>query len=134
MNRYIIQKSTIRPNGWVLTDKENSIVVAFDDGDFNGSQRVTMLGDAPYPPPQELARIMRQLGEWAARHHGSKCFSYPYGFEIDEDDGDITLYRRKPPKWRLKLQESTSPDLLAETLRKASEFLKKGHRKDFDNK
>lgn len=64
-----MQKSSTRPNGWVLTDTENGIVVTFDDGKFNDTQKVTPLDDVNHTPA-ELARIMRELGEWAVRHHG----------------------------------------------------------------
>ena len=40
-----MQKSSTRPNGWVLTDTENGIVVTFDDGNFNDTQKVTPLDD-----------------------------------------------------------------------------------------
>ena len=73
MNKYIIQKST-HPNKWVLTDKENGVIITFEEGNFNNSQKVTMLEDAPKLSPIDLARIMRKLGEWGARHHGSKLF------------------------------------------------------------
>lgn len=45
MNKYILQKSSTRPNGWVLTDRENGIVITFDEGLFNESQKVTFLED-----------------------------------------------------------------------------------------
>ena len=125
MMKYIIQKSSTKPNGWVLTDKENGVVVTFEDGDFNGTQKVTMLDDTRLTPPQ-LARIMRELGEWAARHHGSKCFSRPYGIEYSEDDTKMYLYRRKCPKWRLEIMDNVDKAHLADSLRKAAEWLAKG--------
>ena len=42
MDKYILQKST-HPNKWVLTDKEHGIVVTFDDGQYNDTQKVTVL-------------------------------------------------------------------------------------------
>lgn len=124
MMKYLIQKSSTKPNGWVLTDRENGIVVTFEDGNFNGTQKVTMLDDTRLTPPQ-LARIMRELGEWAARHHGSKCFSRPYGIEYSEDDTKMYLYRRKFPKWRLEIQDDVDKKNLADSLRKAAEWLTK---------
>ena len=122
MSKYIIQKSSTRPNGWVLTDKENLIVVTFDDGAFNETQKVTMIDDVSYTPAG-LARIMRELGEWAARHHGSKCFNHPYGIEYSEDDTTCYLYRKKSPKWKLELIDDTDKSHLASSLRKAAEWL-----------
>lgn len=46
MNKYIIQKST-HPNKWVLTDTTNKIVVTFEDGAFNSTQKVTYVRRYP---------------------------------------------------------------------------------------
>ena len=124
MSKYIIQKSSTLPNGWVLTDKENGIVVTFDDGEFNETQKITPLEDVSHTP-QELARIMQELGEWVVRHHGSKCFKQPYGIEYSEDDSTCFLYRRKSPRWRLEIQDNVDKNNLASSLKKAAEWLTK---------
>ena len=124
MKNYIIQKSSTLPNGWVLTDKENGIVVIFEDGEFNETQKVTPLEDVSHTP-QELARIMQELGEWVVRHHGSKCFKQPYGIEYSEDDSTCFLYRRKSPRWRLEIQDNVDKNNLASSLKKAAEWLTK---------
>ena len=80
MSKYIIQQSSTQPNGWVLTDTENKVVIKFQDGQFNESQKVTLLEDCTVTV-DELARIVGAMGEWAARHHGSKCFDHVYGYE-----------------------------------------------------
>lgn len=122
MSKYIIQNSSTRPNGWVLTDTENGIVVTFDDGKFNDTQKVTPLEDVNHTPA-ELAHIMRELGEWAVRHHGSKCFNHPYGIEYSEDDATCYLYRKKFPRWRLEIMDNVNKSHLASSLRKAAEWL-----------
>lgn len=124
MKNYIIQKSSTLPNGWVLTDKKNGIVVTFEDGEFNETQKVTPLEDVNHTP-QELARIMRELGEWVVRHHSSKCFKQPYGIEYSEDDSTCFLYRRKSPRWRLEIQDRVDKNNLASSLKKAAEWLTK---------
>lgn len=124
MKNYIIQKSSTLPNGWVLTDKENGIVVTFEDGEFNETQKVTPLEDTSHTP-QELARIMQELGEWVVRHHSSKCFKQPYGIEYSEDDSTCFLYRRKSPRWRLEIQDNVDKNNLASSLKKAAEWLTK---------
>lgn len=124
MTKYVMQKSSTRPNGWVLTDKENGIVVTFEDGKFNDTQKVTPLEDVNHTP-QELARIMRELGEWVVRYHVSKCFSQPYGIEYSEDDTKCFLYRKKSPQWRLEIMDNVDKVHLADSLRKAAEWLTK---------
>lgn len=124
MMKYLIQKSSTKPNGWVLADKENGVVVTFEDGDYNETQKVTMLDDTRLTA-NELATVMQRLGEWAVRHHSSKCFSQPYGIECSEDDTKCYLYRRKSPKWRLEIQDNVDKLHLADSLRKAAEWLTK---------
>lgn len=124
MNRYIIQQSSTQPNKWVLTDKCNGIVVTFKDGAFNSTQKVTLLDDT-HLTANELAKIMQELGEWAVRHHGSKVFNHPYGVEYSEDDTKMYLYRRKSPKWRLEIMDNVNEKELANSLRKAAEWLTK---------
>lgn len=123
MNKYIIQQST-HPNKWVLTDKDNGIVVTFEDGKFNETQKVTLLDDT-HLTANELAKVMRELGEWVIRYHSSKCFNSPYGIEYSEDDAKMYLYRRKSPKWRLEIQDNIDKKELADSLKKAAEWLKK---------
>ena len=123
MNKYILQKST-QPIKWVLSDTTNKIVVTFEDGKFNETQKVTMLDDTRLTA-NELAKVMREMGEWAVRHHGSKCFNIPYGIEYSEDDAKMYLYRRKSPKWRLEIMDNVDKKELADSLRKAAEWLTK---------
>lgn len=124
--RFLIQKSSTLPNGWVLTDMLNGVVVTFEDGQYNETQRTTMLDDEPLSKYSvtDLARIMREIGEWVSKYHSSKCFKKPYGFERGENE-ELYLYRRKPPKWRLEIMDETDPHRLATSLRKAAEFLTK---------
>lgn len=128
MKKFIIQKSSIQPNGWVLTDTENKVVITFEDGLFNESQKVTLLEDSS-ATAEELAHIVGEMGNWVARHHGSKCFRKTYGFEISEDDTKRYLYRRKSPRWRIEIEEKrVTAESLATSLRKAAEFLIKRNR------
>lgn len=130
MGKFIIQKSSTQPKGWVLTDTENKVVIKFQDGQFNESQKVTLLEDST-ATAEELAHIVGAMGEWAARHHGSKCFNRTYGYELSEDDSKTYLYRRNYPRWRLELQEEkVTAESLASSLRKAAEFLIKGNRNE----
>ena len=122
----IIQQSSTQPNSWVLTDTENGVVIVFEDGRFNETQKVTILEDAPKLSPIDLAQIVRKLGEWGARHHGSKLFKNVYGFEYSEDNKHLYLYRKNPPRWRMELENDVEDTRkLASTLNKAAEFLTK---------
>lgn len=58
--------------GWVLTDTEHGIVVTFEEGRFNNTQKVTVLEDVSKPSPIEFARIMGEMADWAIKHHSDK--------------------------------------------------------------
>ena len=125
MGKYVMQKSNTQPNGWVLTDTEEGIVVRFEDGKYNETQKVTIIDDKPNPSAAKLARVMREMGEWAVKYHSSKCFSQPYGYEYNEADEVLCLYRRNEPRWRLMIEGETDAEHLAASLRKAAEFVTK---------
>lgn len=72
MSKYILQKST-QPNKWVLTDTENGVVITFENGKFNDTQKVTLLENAN-KTAEELAKILKEMGEWAVEHHADKSF------------------------------------------------------------
>lgn len=128
MKKFIIQKSSTQPDGWVLTDTENKVVITFEDGLFNESQKVTLLEDS-LVTTEELTHIVSEMRNWVARHHGSKCFRKTYGYEVSEDDTKRYLYRRKSPRWRMEIEEKrVTAESLATSLRKAAEFLIKRNR------
>lgn len=56
-----------------MTDTENLVVLKFKNHDFNNTQKVTMLEDANLTALQ-VARIMREMGDWLALHHIDKIF------------------------------------------------------------
>ena len=127
MGRYRIEKSEREPGWWVLTDTENLVVIRFQDRAFNETQRVSVLEDSPLrgaDAAREMARVMREMGDWVAAHHGSKCFSCPYGYERSEDDMHLYLYRNKPPMWRLEIPFDFDEMKLANSLAKAAAWLK----------
>lgn len=72
MSKYILQKST-HPNKWVLTDRENGVVITFEQGKFNDTQKVTSLENIN-KTAEELATILKEMGEWAVEHHSDKLF------------------------------------------------------------
>ena len=123
MNKYIIQPSNTQPNGWVLTDTEYGIVIVFEDGKFNETQKPTMLENMPELSPNELARIISELGLWGVKYHSSKLFDDTYGIECSEDDKKHYLYRREEPKWRMEVKEGVNIIELAASLTDAADFL-----------
>ena len=61
MDRFVLQKSTECPDKWVFTDAVNGIVLTFTEGDFNDSQKITMLhGDVTHDP-LTLARMVGRV-------------------------------------------------------------------------
>ena len=70
--KYIIQKSST-PDWWVVTDTENLVVLEFKEHEYNETQRATMLEDSNLTVLQ-LARVMREIGDWIAQNHMEKAF------------------------------------------------------------
>lgn len=71
MERYILQKSKERENWYVATDTIAGIVVKFEKGKFNETQKATMLEDLNFHrgTPTRLATAMKDLTEWLINNH-----------------------------------------------------------------
>lgn len=76
--KYLLQKSHDTEFGWVLTDTEHGVVCRFIEGDFNGTQKFTILEDVRREDVGELPRIAREMGEWLAANHYEIVFSSPH--------------------------------------------------------
>ena len=71
MKRFILQESE-KPNHSVVTDQTNGIVIVFENGNFNGSQKVTELHHTDPNDFMAVARQMREVGEWLYKQHREK--------------------------------------------------------------
>ncbi len=71
MKRFIIQDSE-KPNHFVVTDQTNGIVIVFEKGNFNGTQKVTELNKINPSDFMKIARQMREVGEWLHQNHKDK--------------------------------------------------------------
>ena len=71
MGRYLLQASTERENWFVATDTEAGIVIRFEKGKFNETQKVTLLDDVEYNErvATNLAVAIRQLTDWIVENH-----------------------------------------------------------------
>lgn len=74
MEKYILQKSKERPYWWVVTDTEAGVVVQFEEGRFNETQRATLLEDG-CPPALEVAHTLNGIADWIARNHYHLVFN-----------------------------------------------------------
>ena len=128
MNKYKLTKSSERPGWWVLADTVNNIVIQFEEHLYNDTQKVSVLDDTEITEhtANDLARIMREMGDYVARHHGGIAFDTPFGFEYSEDDTELFFCRYKSPRWRMQIQENEiGIRALTNSLRKAAEYLNK---------
>ena len=73
-DRFILQRSTERPNAWVATDQAYGIVIVFDEHQFNDTQKVTLLEDYYTEEAQELAAALQQMGDWLVKEHSDITF------------------------------------------------------------
>ena len=70
--RFILQKSKTRSNGWVCTDTEIGIVCIFNDRQFNEMQEFSLLEDIESPDASELAKAAREMADWLSINHREK--------------------------------------------------------------
>lgn len=66
---YILQKSTIRDNWYVVTDKINNVVIQFERGKYNTTSKVTPLDDTTNISAIDMATIIREIGEYIYKYH-----------------------------------------------------------------
>ena len=73
MERFRLERSQQIENWWVLTDTENLVVVRFQEGKFNETQKITDLeGNDTFTSMDEVMmkiRIMREMSDWLAINH-----------------------------------------------------------------
>ena len=66
--RFLLQPS--KEEGWyVLTDTELLITLRFRAGDYNNSQKVTVI-EPRVADPMEIATSLRLMGDWIQMYHG----------------------------------------------------------------
>lgn len=88
-DRFILQHSSSIPDGWVLTDRDAGLVCRFLEGQFNETQKFTMLDDVKNPDPVALATTAREMAEWMAANH------YAIAMVAPSDKKDIRSETRK---------------------------------------
>lgn len=82
MNKYIMQKSSTRPKGWVIIDTENLIVIRFEYGKLGETKDVAILDDSKLRTlsrvelATEVPKITRPIVDWAMKNYKSRCFKY----------------------------------------------------------
>lgn len=69
-----MQHSEEHDNHWLLVDKVNNVVITFEEHNFNDKQKVTILNDSLTSDATELARILREMGDFAVKHYSHIIF------------------------------------------------------------
>lgn len=69
MERFILQPSAEKPNYFLITDQDNGIIIEFQKGKFNETQKITELNDLNPNDFMKIARIMREIGEYIFQEH-----------------------------------------------------------------
>lgn len=67
-DRFVLQPS--KEEGWyVLTDTQLLITLRFRAGDFNGSQKITMLDNHRIANPMDVPTSLRLMGDYMQKYH-----------------------------------------------------------------
>lgn len=73
MERFRLEKSKLTEGWWVLTDMVNFVVITFEEGRFNETQKITKLkGGENYTSMNDVmaqVRIIREMSDWLAINH-----------------------------------------------------------------
>jgi len=59
---------------WLVTDKDNLIVIFFENHRFNDTQRIVPIYEITQEQIKILPRILREMSEWLAQNHYDKVF------------------------------------------------------------
>lgn len=70
MERFRLEKSQLTEGWWVLTDTVNLVVITFEEGRFNETQKITQIeGGENYTSMNDVmaqVRIIREMSDWLA--------------------------------------------------------------------
>ena len=73
MERFRLEKSQLTKGWWVLTDTVNLVVITFEEGRFNETQKITQIeGGENYTSMNDVmaqVRIIRKMSDWLAINH-----------------------------------------------------------------
>lgn len=73
MERFRLEKSQLTKGWWVLTDTVNLVVISFEEGRFNETQKITQIeGGEKYTSMNDVmaqVRIIREMSDWLAINH-----------------------------------------------------------------
>ena len=73
MERFRLEKSQLTKGWWVLTDTVNLVVITFEEGSFNETQKITQIeGGEKYTSMNDVmaqVRIIREMSDWLAINH-----------------------------------------------------------------
>ena len=73
MERFRLERSQLTKGWWVLTDTVNLVVITFEEGRFNETQKITQIeGGEKYTSMNDVmaqVRIIREMSDWLAINH-----------------------------------------------------------------
>lgn len=130
MSRFKLEKSKEKQGWWVLTDTANLVVIQFKEHEYNETQKVSPIEDSLImnspDPAAELAKILREMGEYMYTHWYSIAMPVPvFEFRQDDENDRMLVLRNKFPKLAIEVRDDCSAKQLSDALKAASEFVRK---------
>lgn len=92
---------------WTVKDNESGIAIEFREGLFNESQEVKLPSDFVPTDEPEMARIMREIGDWMAANHSEVAIS-------DWKDRRSAIWKLSNEKYWLAMAAATNSLLLSD--------------------
>lgn len=73
MERFRLERSQLTKGWWVLIDTVNLVVITFEEGRFNETQKITQIeGGEKYTSINDVmaqVSIIREMSDWLAINH-----------------------------------------------------------------
>lgn len=134
MGKFLLEKSKVNKDGYVLTDVENLVVIRFNENDFSGSKNITCIGEKIIEEEKMkdiLSNAERYMSLFKTMEgYPQNCgISFPEDFDFSDPSSDNNkpiFYCKKPIKIKIEVKANIfSSSNLIKSLENIIELLKK---------
>lgn len=124
---FILRKLENSPDWRVLHCPEHGMKIIFRVHEFNETQQVSISDEmATSLGPNDIARILREAGDWLFWHAYGEAMPVPVTeYRKMDGNGPDLILRHKFPRLKIEVQDKCSFKQLADALRASCEYAKR---------
>ena len=104
---------------WTVKDNESGVEIEFREGLFNDTQVVHIPANSSMSDVFEMARIMREIGDWMAENHSEVALS-------DWKDRRSAIWKLSNEKYWVAMASATSSLLLSDIDAESAAYILRG--------